>query len=240
MSIIYIKNNKGGVGKSWLTFQLAHGLSLIEIEEGKKAKVLIITTDSQNNILDFALNKEIKIGPGLESWVAKGDGDLIRLRDNLEYIPLNSSNFTGSFKNKIKSTLHTLKEKYDYIFIDAVPVAGLDKEFEDVADKIIIPGFMDVVTLQGINKILETVNINKVKAIIPNRFNNSAYEKKLLNEFKEIIEGTKILLTPPIPQTTLITNLIAKNKTVWETQDKRLENIQEVLGQALEVILREE
>ncbi|MEG0517068.1 MAG: ParA family protein [Cetobacterium sp.] len=240
MSIVYIKNNKGGVGKSWLTFQLAHGLSLIEITEGRKAKVLIVTTDSQNNILDFALSKEIELGEGLESWVAKGNGDLIRLRDNLEYIPLNSSNFTASFKNKIKSTLYTLKEKYDYIFIDAVPVAGLDKEFEDIADIIIIPGFMDIVTLQGINKILETVNINKVKAIVPNRFNNSAYEKKLLNNFREVIDGTKILLTSPIPQTALITNLISKNKTVWETSNKRIEPIQEVLGEVLEVILNEE
>ncbi|MGL4955243.1 MAG: ParA family protein [Cetobacterium sp.] len=240
MSIIYTKNNKGGVGKSWLTLQLAHATSLLLNSKEVKNKVLIVTTDSQNNILDFALSKEIEIGAGLESWVAKGDGDLIRLRDNLEYIPLGSSNFTSSFKNKIKATLYELKDRYDYIFIDAVPVAGLDKEFEDIADKIIIPAFMDVVTLQGVNKILETVNINKVKAIIPNRFNGSAYEKKLLAEFRDVIDGTKILLTNPVPQTALISNLISKNKTIWETSSKRIEGIQETLGEVLEVILSEE
>lgn len=238
MSIIFIKNNKGGVGKSWLTLQLAHATSLLNKDININNKVLIVTTDSQNNILDFA-GLDIEIGAGLESWIYKGDGDLIRLRNNLEYIPLGNSNFTPTFKNKIKSTLYSLKENYDYIFIDAVPVAGLDKEFEEIADKIIIPAFMDIVTLQGINKFLDDVNIKKVKAIIPNRFNNTAYEKKLLNEFKEVLNGTTILITDPIPQTALISNLIAKNKTVWESSSKKIEPIQEILGSVLELIVNE-
>lgn len=238
MSIIFIKNNKGGVGKSWLTLQLAHATSLLKKNDDDNYRVLIVTTDSQNNILDFA-GIDIEIGAGLERWISKGDGDLIRLRNNLEYIPLGSSNFTGTFKNKIKNTLLTLKEKYDFIFIDAVPVAGLDKEFEDVADKIIIPAFMDIVTLQGINKFLDSVDIHKVKAIIPNRFNNIAYEKQLLSEFKNILDGTEILITEPIPQTSLISNLIAKNKTVWETSSKKIEPVQEALGRVVELIISE-
>ncbi|MGL5904818.1 MAG: ParA family protein, partial [Cetobacterium sp.] len=79
--IIMFKNNKGGVGKSWLTFNTGHGLAML----GKK--VLIITSDSQNNVLDFA-GVEVETGRGLEDWVTKGEGDLIQLRDNLFYIPL--------------------------------------------------------------------------------------------------------------------------------------------------------
>lgn len=48
--IILIKANKGGVGKSWIALQLAHGMSRL----GKK--VIILTSDSQNNILDYSGN----------------------------------------------------------------------------------------------------------------------------------------------------------------------------------------
>ena len=45
--VIIIKVNKGGVGKTFLTVQLGAGLASI----GKK--VLILTSDSQNNILHY-------------------------------------------------------------------------------------------------------------------------------------------------------------------------------------------
>lgn len=232
MSIILVKNNKGGVGKSWLTLQLGHALALI----GKN--VLILTSDSQNNILDFS-GIDVALGDGLESWVTKGSGDIVRLRDNLNYIPLSNNNFSKIFRNKVKERIILLKKEYDYILIDSVPTLKVDKEFEEIADIIVIPGFMDIVTLQGVNKILESVNVKKVKAIIPNRFNNTAYEKILLEDFKAILEGTDILLTSPIRQSAIISNLIAKNKTVWETNSKKIESVQEILGSVLEVILNE-
>ena len=46
--IILVKNIKGGIGKSWITLQLAHLFAT------KDNKVLIITSDSQNNIPLFA------------------------------------------------------------------------------------------------------------------------------------------------------------------------------------------
>ncbi|MGL5625218.1 AAA family ATPase, partial [Cetobacterium sp.] len=81
--VITIKNNKGGVGKSWLTLQLAHIIALILEDK----KVLILTSDSQNNILLYA-NISVPVVSGLEDHVLKGDGDIISLRENLYYIPL--------------------------------------------------------------------------------------------------------------------------------------------------------
>ena len=82
--IITIKNNKGGVGKSWITLQLAHLAALCN-EELKD--ILIITSDSQNNILNYA-GLDDEFNSGLDSWIQKGDGELIRLRKGLYYIPL--------------------------------------------------------------------------------------------------------------------------------------------------------
>lgn len=49
MGIILVKNNKGGVGKTYITLQLAAYKAFI-----KDKKTLILTSDSQNDILKFA------------------------------------------------------------------------------------------------------------------------------------------------------------------------------------------
>ncbi|WP_442878338.1 ParA family protein, partial [Cetobacterium sp.] len=47
--IITVKNNKGGVGKTFVTAQLASGLALLD------NRVLVLTSDSQNNIFSYLL-----------------------------------------------------------------------------------------------------------------------------------------------------------------------------------------
>lgn len=237
-STILIKNNKGGVGKSWITLQLAHAISKLKKSDISYYKVLILTSDSQNNILGF-VGYDQEHGIGLEDWVLKGEGEIIRLKDNLEYIPLCKDTFSPIFREKLKSQITKFKTKYDYILIDSVPVLTIDKEFEELADSIIIPTFMDVVTLQGLNRILESINVKKVKAIVPNRFNGTSYEKKLLLEFQSTLNDTKIKLTSPIKQSALVSNLISKHKTIWESNSKKLEPIQTIFGEILEVIFNE-
>ena len=52
MGVVLVKNNKGGVGKSWIALQLAAYKAL-----RKNEKVLILTSDSQNNILNYSGTK---------------------------------------------------------------------------------------------------------------------------------------------------------------------------------------
>ena len=49
MGVVLVKNNKGGVGKTWIALQLAGYKALIE-----NKKTLILTSDSQNNILNYS------------------------------------------------------------------------------------------------------------------------------------------------------------------------------------------
>ncbi|MGL5716717.1 MAG: ParA family protein [Paraclostridium sp.] len=229
--IIMIKNNKGGVGKSWLTFNISHGLSLI----GKK--VLIITSDSQNNVLDFA-GIEIEPGRGLEDWVLKGEGDLIKLRDNLFYIPLQDNNFSPVFRKKLKDFIFNIKKDYDYILIDSVPVLLVDKEFEEVSDKMIIPIYLDEVSIKGTIKMLDSVSAkSKILGIVPNRFNRTRKENEILESLKIILEGNSIKLFNPILQQAFVTELISKHKSVWESESCKVLNSTEILGSVLEEIL---
>ncbi|MGL5718559.1 MAG: ParA family protein [Paraclostridium sp.] len=232
--IISIKNNKGGVGKSWLTFNLGHGLAMM----GKK--VLILTSDSQNNILTFA-GFELRDYKGLESLVLKNDCDVLRIRENLYYIPLADNNFSQKFREKIKKKILDLKNEYDYILIDSVPTLAVDKEFQEISNKIIVPSYMDDVSILGIDNMLKnTVDKNKILAIVPNRFNNTKNERDRYVELKKILEGNKILLTNPIKQTSFVGDLIAKNKTVWDSDSKKIEETCMTLQIILKEILRNE
>lgn len=233
MSKILVKNNKGGVGKSWLTLQLSSGLAKMGYN------VLVVTSDSQNDILGF-LGIDTPIKGGLENWVNKGEGDLIRLRDNLFYIPLITNIFSKQFKEKLKNQLNKFGKEYDYILIDAVPVMEIDKEFEEVADKIIIPTFMDNVTCNSIEKMIDnTIDINKIKAIIPNRFLSSKDEKIMLEHLKNMLLTSNIFLSNPIKHKAIITGLNRKYKTIWESKAKNINEVQEIIGSVLEVILNE-
>ena len=85
--IITIKNNKGGVGKSWIALQSGHAFTLLEKKDGTPYKVLLLTSDSQNNILTFSGSDNIKFEKTLEDFVKTGELNEIIIRENLFYVP---------------------------------------------------------------------------------------------------------------------------------------------------------
>lgn len=228
--IILIKANKGGVGKSWITLQLAHGMSRL----GKK--VIILTSDSQNNILDYSGNGGVPLG--LEEWLKNGNGGFTELRKNLYYIPLNSSLLPEELEVRFESFLNVLKEEFDYIFIDSTPVLNLDRKFIELADDVIIPTFLDNVTLGSIHTLMEQIQPkSKVKAIIPNRTGRTKLEKEYYSLLKEIVSyAPSIFLSVPIKQSSFISKSIDEGKTIWEYRAKEAVTLQELFLQVLEVL----
>lgn len=228
--VILIKANKGGVGKSWITLQLAHGMSRL----GKR--VIILTSDNQNNILDYSGNGGI--APlGLEEWLKNGNGGFTELRKNLYYIPLNSSLLPEELEVRFESFLNVLKEEFDYIFIDSTPVLNLDRKFIELADDVIIPTFLDSVTLGSIHTLMEQIEPkSKVKAIIPNRAGRSRLEK----EYYQILEATtsaNIFLSIPITQSAFIGKTIDAGRTVWEYRSIPANELKAIFSNIITVIL---
>ena len=232
MSVILIKNNKGGVGKSWITLQLAHGLQHVSDK-----KVLIVTSDNQNNILEYAGMEKAATDSGLEKWIKSGTGDLIRLRKNLFFIPLKTSHLNLQSKVKLECLFEVFKEEYEYILIDSTPVVGIDKYFVDLADKVVVPGFADKVTINSITSLLEGVEVRKVKSVIINKWTKTAKEKEYYKGLKEVLEPFEILLTAPINQSATIGKLIDDGKTIWESNSKKIKTIQESFVTVIEEIL---
>ncbi|MGL5796826.1 MAG: ParA family protein [Cetobacterium sp.] len=232
MSTILIKNNKGGVGKSWITLQLAHGLQYIT---GKK--VLILTSDNQNNILEYSGKEKTEIGSGLESWIKSGTGDIVRLRKDLYFIPLKASHINSTSKDKLAKFIENMSSQYEYILIDSTPMVGIDKIFVDLADKVVVPGFADKVTINSITSMLENVELSKLSAVIVNRWTRTAKEKEYYKGLEDVLGSGEILLTLPISQSSSIGKLIDAGKTIWESGDKKISVFQKEFIKVLEAIL---
>ncbi len=183
--IISLANQKGGVGKTTTTINLAASLAVLE------QKVLIIDADPQANAtsgLGFDLkNVQSSI---YECIVDEIEAEKVILKTdiaNLDIIPshidlvgaeiemLNLPNREKVLKNAIEH----LKNVYDFIFIDCSPSLGLiTVNALTASDSIIIPVQCEYFALEGLGKLLNTIKI------IQNRLNkNLEIEGFLLTMF---------------------------------------------------------
>jgi chromosome partitioning protein len=164
--IISLANQKGGVGKTTTTINLAASLAVLE------QKVLIIDADPQANAtsgLGFDL-KNIQSSI-YECIVDEIDAEKVILKtaiENLDIIPshidlvgaeiemLNLPNREKVLKNAIEH----LKDNYDFIFIDCSPSLGLiTLNALTASDSIIIPVQCEYFALEGLGKLLNTIKI---------------------------------------------------------------------------------
>ena len=221
MGIILVKNNKGGVGKTYITLQLAAHKALI-----KNKKTLILTSDSQNDILKFS---GIKIDDtskfGLEDFIEGKSYKIKKLRENLFFLHLQGYKIKNSFDEAFKRAIKLLKDEYDYIVIDGSPVMGLDNLFIEISDHIVIPTFLDSITTHSVLSMLKKVDLNKVKAVVPNRTGRTKLEKEYYDFLNKKLGVQGIHLSFPIPEISLISKLIDKETLLWESKAKKLDYI---------------
>lgn len=228
--IITTKLNKGGSAKSWTSVQLAHGLALYE------KKVLLLTSDSQNNHLDF-LGFKGEVTTGLKAAVRGKEHEIYRMRENLEVIALEDNFLSSTFYKKLKSYFEKIKDKYDYIIIDSIPTRNVDDEFVKLSDKIIVPVYCDRVTIEGALEVIESVGRDKVLAIIPSRYQNNKTQNGYYDLLKENLENKDVHFTDPVKQTSFIADLQENGKTIWETQSKKILETQEIFIGVIGVVL---
>lgn len=229
--VITIKNNKGGVGKTFITTQLAAGLAY-----GDK-KVLILTSDPQNNVFNFLFKGDKTFKKGLKAEVLKKDGEYFRLRSNLYFLPLEDVKFSNQFLKEIVKFIERIKDEFDYILIDSIPTLKIDEIFLELSDDIIIPSYADELTTESILELLKTIDVTKVKAIVTNRYkSSSSVHKTNYTELKKDLDGTPILFTDPIESLTFIELMIQNRKTIWEYNNVAAKKVQNIFLEILKVI----
>ena len=164
--IIAIANQKGGVGKTTTSINLAASLGVLE------KKILLIDADPQANAtsglgLDVAsvTNGTYQL---LEHSTTAKDAIVKTSSPNLDIIPAHIDLVaieielvdTKNREYMLKQMITDLKNEYDYIIIDCAPSLGIvTTNALTAADSIIIPIQCEYFALEGLGKLLNTIKI---------------------------------------------------------------------------------
>lgn len=165
--IIAIANQKGGVGKTTTSINLAAGLSYLN------KKVLLIDFDPQGNatqgvghrvglkdltVYDTIINHEdvtncIKTNK-------KPPLDILPANINLAGADLELAKIEEHRETFLKDALEPVKDNYDYIIIDCPPSLGLlNTNALTAADSVLIPVQCEYYALEGITQLLQTIRL---------------------------------------------------------------------------------
>lgn len=227
--VIAIVNQKGGVGKTTTTINLAGGLSLL----GKK--VLVIDLDPQGNLsqslgiqaeqLENTIYEVLREVSTLEEATFKHEKiDVIPANIGLSAAELELAGTAGR-EFLLKEAIDQIEEgMYDYVLIDCSPSLGvLTLNALVAANEVFIPMQAQFLSMQGLSQLMNTIEIVKdrlnknikVSGVIITMYDS---RKNLNNEVSEKVREyfDKIVFKTLIPDSVSLAEAPSHGKDIFD------------------------
>ena len=225
--IIAISNQKGGTGKTALTYEIGRILS-------RRYKVLYIDLDGQRDLTRLLTDTQHDRGALEGMTEPEGIEALIEtINDHIDLLPAtealtNADNVlihTGNVSGHLRKALEPVKARYDFIVIDTPPKLGtLTTNALIAADTVIIPTLAESNSIDGVINFVKTLTaVNGIRktpaavgAIVVNRYDGRSTIKKAMYRTIEDIADTLQTAAYPVKETVKLQEAHYFRKSITE------------------------
>ncbi len=236
--IIAIANQKGGVGKTTTTVNLAYAF----LTQGKR--VLVVDLDPQASLsISFGIDPhEIKRLEEAQRTIyfslvknrdlrevvfagAHGRPDIVPASIRLAAAEAELMNPLGA-AHVLQERLATIAEDYDVILIDCPPTLGLlTVNGLTAAHEVIIPAKTDLLSIMGVPLLLETIeNIRRranpglrILGVLPTLYHaRNSHDREVLDELARTLVPQGVTVFDPIHHSTAFDKAVGEGRSTLE------------------------
>lgn len=221
-SVIAVANQKGGVGKTTISFHLAWIMQ--EAGGPSGLKVLVIDMDASGNLSStFKRRGESRV----DKVFTEGRIDPVSIAPGLDLLPSSTSlvqydsGLTGDGLSVLRKAID--KTAYDFVIIDAPPSLGRFLSLcLAAANFVIVPVHASLYALEGMTDLKNTMDAIRdshnpalsLLGYVVNRFERTNAENDALRVLKENVAEDQILSI--IPKSVKVEEALRLGKPIWK------------------------